>query len=521
MPGDEASLVGKLSSYSKSDRTASINSLEHLFKTYFQSSVEDLVPDALINTLLVLSKQINSSASDLLLSTEHDYPQGHIILTKALVYLIETYGIDQHYHLSQRALAILKDYRILDVIHANNHQLIYEINRVIKKKKDAAEILAKTDEVASFLDDHLKTRQYMKRKTRSLARFLYYVDHPLEDMQMEKALNDMLEDFNLDNHDLVILHAYMHGGRNKWYFLNTIYQHYRIKNPLGLEDFFARLRAYQKSLVGSIQKHAEKKSTTIDELIAELKLVDKTYVNMKHKTKRQAMGMMFGGFAFGMEIAMLALENLALMSVLGAWGVLGVSFAACVILGTPIALYFHSAHYDELEKHNQYAYFHQESQITSEPDANDYGRFIAKIGTVEEGAAAACLLLTLGAFMAFDMITWGIKGGDYTSALPGLFFAQASNSVIFYIGAGIAGLALIGACLWVASCLASAHYALDGKHTIEYYDKNREEAEMRGVINKETAEPLYFSSALLWRHKIDDYFAPQQALQNRPALSIP
>lgn len=490
--------------------------IEGLFKVYFSHThARELNPEFCLSELLTFTAQLEKNARKRALrTTQQDYPDGRVLLTKALVYLIETYGLDKNYRVNRHALGILRDYRILNHAYENKHQLIYEINRIVKNKKDAIKAAKKTEEVRKFLVDHLKTLEGIKEKTTSLSRFLYFVDHPVDEQQMQKVLQDLLDDLQ-GNPDLNILHAYMYGGKNKWYFLNTVYEYYRKQNPEGVEDFFDRLEAKKKKYQASNIQKDILKTQAIDDIIQELILVDETHARMRKKTKRQAMGMMFGGFAFGMEIAMLALENLALMTALGPWGVLGISFAACVILGTPIAKYFHSAHYEELEKHNQYEYFHRKSHIKSVEDGNRYGRFIAKLGTVEEGAAAACLLLTLGAFMAFDMVSWGIKGGEYNSALPGLFFSTVSNSVVFYVGAAVAGLVLLAACVWVASCLASAHYALDGKHTIEYYDKKREEANMRGAINLETSEPLYFSKKLEWRHKIDKFFEPEPlALQS-------
>jgi hypothetical protein len=199
---------------------------------------------------------------------------------------------------------------------------------------------------------------------------------------------------------------------------------------------------------------------------------------------------------------MLLLESLALMSSLGPLGVLGVTLASGVVFSILIARFFKSAHYDELEKHNRMEYFHREQhQQQGAP-----GTFIAKWGTRIEGAAAAVLLLTLGAF-AFDMVAWAAEPSrDYASALPGLFFAQTSLNPIFIAGAVVSGVILLGFCLWVAHCLASAHYALDGTHTIEYYSKKREDKEMRGVLNVQeglTAKPKYFSTALKWQHKVE------------------
>jgi hypothetical protein len=81
----------------------------------------------------------------------------------------------------------------------------------------------------------------------------------------------------------------------------------------------------------------------------------------------------------------------------------------------------------------------------------------------------------------------------------------------------IVAIAVIAYSAFQASCaLASAHYALDGKHTVEFFDKATEEVEMRNVINQDTANPLFFSRTLKWRHDFDtaveefnnDYFPP-------------
>lgn len=506
---NEFSLAALLDIF-KGDRKTSADNAQQAIKNYFDAPTlaDTQLSEAITGLISFTARLENEAEANLLETTQHDYPDRRVVLTKAIVAIIEAYGLNDRFELNERAIGLLKEYRILGLAYDNNHQLIYEINRTVQKKKAQQATAQKRKEVEDFLKCHYANQENLQRKTTSLSRFLYYVDNPLEEKQMQQALKDLLADFK--NDEDIIFSAYMGFGKKKWYFLNTVYEYCRANNPMGVEDYLKRLELLKTN----------GREDNVELLIKELKNVDKTYARMGKKTRRQAVGMMLGGFAFGMEIAMLALENLALMSTLGPLGVLGLSVGACIIFGTPIAMYFQSAHYDELEKHNQYEYFHRISDISEAEEGSRFGRFIAKLGTVEEGAAAAVLLLTLGAFMAFDMVSWAIAGGEYTSALPGLFFASVANSVVFYIGASVAGLLLLAGCVWVASCLASAHYALDGKHTIEYYDNAREQKQMRTELNADTSEPLLFTMRSKIRHKFDEA-VDKISFSNPPKQPIP
>lgn len=501
-----------------------ITDLEEQFKKYLippktkkkKAARISTTPSALITTLITTCQQLERNRVLQLEETISHYPKGGLLLTQALRFLITTHGLTGNYALKERAIALLTDPRILDLIYNNDQQLIYQINEGVKerKKKDETEAaeLKLEQELSAPYQPKKNNPISVNQAAGSLSSFLYYVEHPSEDEVMERALGDLLKNFGgfvrayeEDEVD-VIRKVYRHSiqkNKNKWYFLDAVYSHYRKKGPLAVENLINDLEVKkEKYAKGKVQ------IPSIDKLVSELKLVSETHVKMSRKTKNQAIGMMIGGFAFGMEIGMLFLENLALMSTLGPWWVLGFSLGACAILGTGIALYFHSAHYDELEKHNRFAYFHRKNNQNSESETQGYGTFIAKLGTIEEGVAAACLLATLGAFMVFDMISWGIAGGNYTSALPGLFFATVSPHIVLTV---VAGLALFSACAWVASCLASAHYALDGKHTIEYYNKKTEEKEMKQIIAQETQEPLVFNWKSRFNHRYQQFTDGLQA----------
>jgi len=100
---------------------------------------------------------------------------------------------------------------------------------------------------------------------------------------MRKALGDLIHDFDMDQ-DLVTVLAYKAYGKSNWTLLETIYQHYRVSNPLGVEDYLLRLN----------------KQKDIENLQQDIRLVDHVHVHTDHKTNNQARWMALGGFAFGM-----------------------------------------------------------------------------------------------------------------------------------------------------------------------------------------------------------------------------
>lgn len=483
--------------------------IEGFFKSYFERMQQVLHIEHLLNGLIPLVEAIHTAQpAQLLESSRKDYPDHNILLTKALVYLIETYGLTQDLHVNGAALAILRDPRILKLAHKNNHQLIFEINRVIKRRKEAQEIEAEKQRIRLFLTQQLKTVDKLERYTQAISRFLYFVEHPIEEAEMKMALKDLLDDTKGDP-DMIVLMTYMVHGRSHWNLLNTIYQYYREENPLGVEDLIRRLRMRQE---GYRDKKGDKyrgRIDAIDQLIDDLMLVDHVHVYTAQKTEDQARWMAVGGFAFGMEIAMLALENIALTTSLSPWAILGISLGACLVFGPMIAIYFHTGHYNELKKMNQREYFEQLRPSPS-TDKLGWGKIVGHVGTFEEGAAAGTLLLTLGSLVFLDTISRGIIGGDYNSALPGFYFVTEVLMNChwgWYFPAGLAIAGLLYASFQTACSMKAAHFALDVPNSIEYFDDLEKDAQMRGVINPQTREPLYFSKSLKWRHEIDNAIA--------------
>lgn len=486
--------------------------LETLFKIYFTDNGVTSYEYAL-KTLIDKLNSLESKQS-FALSTQKLYPQKSILLTRAIVHLISTYGLDKHYYLTPKAIRLLRSPQLMELAHKNNSQLIYEINKAVRDKEAEDEIEKSTGQFRQFiLNNRKEFKQHKKvtkqesnaleRETRAFSRFFYYMEHPLEEEQMQASLKHLIEDFSLANADKTILHAYLCKGRYQWFFLNTVYGYLRTNNDL--EGFKYRLNLEKTKYQAEGKRD---KAEGIENLIEELELVDKTHLRMEAKTKNQSVWMMIAGAMFGMEFSMLALEAIALMTPLGAWVILGVSLGACALLGPFIANQFYTAHYDELMKMNQRDYFnaHLPKEAQHESHSCSWGTAVAKIGTLQEGIAAGTLLLTLGAFAAFDLVAWGIKGGDYTLPVPGLYFitevAFASTQIWVPIVSAVAAVALLYMAYKATSALANAHLALDGMKTIEYYDKRKEEAAMRGVLNANTAAPLYYSRTLELKDKV-------------------
>lgn len=461
----------------------------------------------IIDKLINATKSIETDSAGLSESTKLDMPHGQIVLTKALVYLIEKYGIDYHYHINRYGLAVLKDPRILELAYKNNHELIYRINIAVKKKKEEDDTKAREEIYRNRLSKLLKDEALIEKRVKSFSRFYKLLESEPEDKAMRTALDGLIEDFGgVSKRDQTILNAYMLFGRYNWTFLNAVYSYYRDEGILGLDDFYKRLKKIQQANNAPTLKD-NKKSRVVDDLMGELQCVEKTHANTLQRTIKQSIWISIGGFAFGMELVMLPLETFALNTLLSPLHILLVSIAAGILAGPMIAGYFLTGHYDELYKQNQSEYFEENSPqkpAHKAPTENSFAEVVARIGTLEEGCAAGALLLTLGAFVGFDLVSLAIVGGEYTSALPGQYFVTEVLMKCdpgFYVLTAVAVGALLYATYQSCRSLASAHYALDGKNTLEFFHKFFDNMQMRGVVNKETKNPVFFSRPLELQHQ--------------------
>jgi hypothetical protein len=485
-----------------------VTSLEEQFKAYLTSDQHSVDIHASLTELKNLTDKITPAL--ILPSTAQAYPDQQLLLTQALVQLITTHGMNSDgTQVNQRAIMLLKTPLVMKLAYKNNHALIYEINRVVRDRKAVAESAVLQKKILEKLKAQFTQEADLTSAVRSVESFLFYLDHPSEEEGMERALTDLMEGFdallsasNQDPLDLLrwMNQEFIKSNQARWYFLKTWYLHTKNQGILSIEN----------QLLLPLQKKENTK-----EIIEDFQLVDKAFLQGEAKTRWQAVGMQVGGFAFGMELGMVVLENLALMSSLGAWLVLLASLAACVVLGTCIAKFFFSAHVVELEKLNKLSYFEKSMKTVhpepAAPPSRGWGKTIALIGTLEEGAAAGTLLLTLGAFMLLDLPTWGVAKGNYNSSLPGLFFAQSSPHVALTV---LSFALLFTFSAVVSYCLYSGHRALDAPNTVEYYEKQAVEAEMRNVITpeSETEEPLFFSWRLWAHHKVDRCVESAQVL---------
>jgi hypothetical protein len=496
-----------------------LDALEAEFKRYLSNTAPIPNLNVIVRALIEQLQLIETAHP--IDEDEPAYQDGEVYLTEALVYLIETYGIDcsEHpYQLNPQAIALLKHPRILNLIHANNQQLIYEINLAIEKRESKAHELIEYRRQNDFLKTKFNSQEdakKLKRSTVSLNRFLYYVQHPLEEEQMHKSLENLIEDCDLDD-ARTIFYTYKQVGKHHWNFLNTVYGYYN--RPLARKGIIRKLRELGKT---------EQERKEVEILIEDLRLVHKARIQAQNKTESQIKWMGIGGFAYGMEAAMSLLIYIALGTPIGGMGSLGISIAAAILLGRYITLFFISAHNGELTKQNQreaFQTFVHEKYPDTKPQTSwtpnwSKGEWVARLGTAEEGLSVFSLITTLSLFL-IDMVSWSIKGGDYTSTFPGeYFFTQILTNCHWgwYIPTVVALGVILYTAYMASTSLASGHYALDGNETIEYYENEDKEQAMRETLNGKPVQPLIFSENLFTKPV---FLNNENTFKSRGALPI-
>lgn len=473
-----AGLAERLETFTKNELiNLDLASIEETYKTYLTVEDSDLPDiDALSETLAEAEKTLSIHENKTLANAvKASHPHQHILLTQALLYLITTYGLTEingKYYVNAQAINLLRNPTIFRLAKEKQHFLVYAINQAIEarnedtEKAETIEIYRKAvNQFFTHLNDDEK-----ERCAQAVTDFFYYIDNPLEDEnrlhELEKLLAVLLDEQKQEKAVILWLHGLAEA--NNWFFLKTIYDYYNSDG---------RTLAEVPNALGT-----------------DIANVHTTCVAMDKKTNRQKLGMAGGGAFIGIGVAMLALENLALMSSLGPLAVLGVAAASAVFFGGLMGLFFLQAHLNELKAQNRINYFKAKfEQANSQPLPPGARTALSGVGV--EGCLIIVEALTITGLIA-DMITWEVVGGTYDVTLPGMFFATQAP-IALPIVLGIIALAAI---CWVAYCLSSGHYSLDGNETIEYCTEKKKEHRMRNVIarapDQQTLKPLYFSKRL-------------------------
>lgn len=481
-----AGLAERLETFTKNElNNLDLASIEETYKTYLTVEDGDLPDiDALSETLAEAEKTLSIHENKTLANAvKASHPHQHILLTQALLYLITTYGLTEingKYYVNAQAINLLRNPTIFRLAKEKQHFLVYAINQAIEarnedtEKAETIEIYRKAVNQLTYLNDDEK-----ERCAQAVTDFFYYIDNPLEDEnrlhELEKLLAVLLDEQKQEKAVILWLHGL--AKANDWFFLKTIYDYYNSNG---------RTLAEVPNALGT-----------------DIANVHTTCVAMDKKTNRQKLGMAGGGAFIGIGVAMLALENLALMSSLGPLAVLGVAAASAVFFGGLMGLFFLQAHLNELKAQNRINYFkatYEKANTQPLPP----GARTALSGVGVEGCLIIVEALTITGLIA-DMITWEVVGGTYDVTLPGMFFAtQAPIALPIVLGV----IALAAIC-WVAYCLSSGHYSLDGNETIEYCTEKQKERRMRNVIDREpgqqTFKPLYFSNRMQMTDKLTSF----------------
>jgi hypothetical protein len=438
--------------------------LEKAFKGYMTRAPEDEAP--LVNAITpwvfdsawVLKKDIDA---DIVKQS----PRHHIVITQALLYCLEQYGLEEAQKTRRH------DLFNIPIIHylakQNDCHLIVEMNALRAGKESKKE----RDEVERQCALYAGNDGLAKE----LTEFFYKLKHPVEDEdEMQGALNRILIAIKADTENkreaeaLAWLRRLMLEklGADKWTLLSLVYDRYSREQE--------------------IKYTTATKTSLLTEDRDELKKVEDTHNSMNTLTKLQAGGMLLGGFTFGIEVGMLILEEAAEEDMLKAWHVLALSAALCLTLGHRLGLFFFRSHIYELQKQLKENYYNAKY---GEQDKREHHpiSWTAVMGTGAEGLLVLFGLVTSGLFTC-DMTTMAIRNAmgyndKYTTDIFGTYFwnKMTDEGGWGYLVASSASLLIGIAAVGAAVSLTCGHYALDGQETKEYEAKQRKITEMKRV----------------------------------------
>jgi len=492
--------------------TLNLAQIETIFSTYFEGDEHAALPDInqLEKDLTPLEAQIQTHDNEVIAGAVKDaHPNKHMLLTQTLLWAIETFGIDEiedKFYVNQKAIALLKNPLVYKIAKEKQHFMVYEINAAVKKRmhdKTTAESLSTYNEsVGLFYNHEVGAHEAQadaddkQRKAQALADFFYYIENPLDDENrvrlFEKALAALAH--KTKSHDDLVIWLYKLEGEKNWFFLKTVYDYYQ-ENGRILSD---------------LPNHA----ALVDEIVN----VHIPCKKMDSRTNWQKLGMAGGGAFIGIGIAMLAVANLALMAKMSGLAVLGFAAASALVFGGLMGLFFLQAHLNELQTQNRINYF-QAKYAKNASSELEPGAKTAMAGVGVEAGLIVVEAMTISGFV-LDMIAYEIKGGVYDVTLPGMYFAQAVPLVVPII----LGLLALVAAGWVAYCLSSGHYSLDGKETIEYCSERKEQKQMRNLINADassssTSKMSFFSNFALKLSPSSKKSSDYQSVNTSPAAT--